>query len=201
MPLQSNLSKCIITIISVTLVLLLVDFFFFQSLNAIAITTAIITNFTINPLWSWGITILLLSIVGIVLLTIIRRRRDFRIQLQSHLVNAEQITLIELAQKLDTTPARIEVELKRMTSSKVRKPSGLLVISQGKHVYLGEKLLEKITELYKQIFTRGEIAGKLQMVRADLDKAVDHLIERGTIEKRKEETKDKVRPSYRRGTR
>lgn len=201
MPMKSNLSKCIITVICITAIFLLVDFFFFQFQNAITIATAITTNFTINPLLSWGITILLLSILGIVILTIIRRRRDFRIRLKNLLVDAEQITLLELAQKLDTTPAKIEVELKRMVSSRVRTLSGLLVISQGKYVYLGEKLLEKITDLYKQELTRGEIAGKLQMVRADLDKAVDYLVERGVIEKRKEETKDKVRPSYRRGTR
>ena len=201
MPLQSTLSKCIITVISVAVVLLLVDFFFFQFQNAIAITTGILTYFSINPLLNWSITILLLSIVGIIILAVVRRRRDFRKRLQSQLLDTEQITLIELAKKLDTTPARIEVELKRMASSKVRKLSGLLVISQGKHVYLGEKLLDKITDLYEQKLTRGEISGQLQMVRADLDKAVDYLIEKGVIDKRKEETKDKVRPSYRRGTR
>lgn len=201
MPFQSNLSKSIIAIISIAVILLLVDFFVFQFVNTIELTTAIASNFIYNPLLSWSITILFLSIVGIIILMIVRRRRDFRIQLQSHLVDAEQITLLELAQKMDATPARIEVGLKRMASSKVRKLSGLLVISQGKYVYLGERLLEKITELYKQNSSRGEIAGRLQMVRADLDKAVDYLIEKGTIEKRKEETKDKVRPSYRRGTR
>ena len=201
MPLQSTLSKCIITVISVAVVLLLVDFFFFQFQNALAIKTGIITYFSINPLLNWSITIILLSIVGIIILALVRRQRDFRKRLQSQLLDTEQITLIELAQKLDTTPAKIEVELKRMASSKVRKHSGLLVISQGKYVYLGEKLIDKITDLYKQTLTRGEISGQLQMVRADLDKAVDHLIEKGLIDKRKEETKDKVRPSYRRGTR
>lgn len=200
MPLQSTLSKCIITVIIVAVVLLLVDFFFFQFQNAIAITTGILTYFSINPLLNWSITIILLSIVGIIILALVRRR-DFRKRLQSQLLDTEQITLIELAKKLDTTPARIEVELKRMASSKVRKLSGLLVISQGKYVYLGEKLLDKITDLYEQKLTRGEISGQLQMVRADLDKAVDYLIEKGVIDKRKEETKDKVRPSYRRGTR
>ncbi len=201
MPLQSTLSKCIIAVISVAVVLLLVDFFFFQFQNAIAIKIGILTYFSINPLMNWSITILLLSIVGIIILAVVRRRRDFRKRLQSQLLDTEQITLIELAKKLDTTPARIEVELKRMASSKVRKLSGLLVISQGKYVYLGEKLLDKITDLYEQKLTRGEISGQLQMVRADLDKAVDYLIEKGVIDKRKEETKDKVRPSYRRGTR
>ncbi|MFX1474670.1 MAG: hypothetical protein ACFFCO_04205 [Promethearchaeota archaeon] len=201
MPLQSTLSRCIITAICVAVVLLLVDFFFFQFQNAVFISTGIITQFTINPMASWGITFLLLSLVGIVILVVFRRRRDFRKRLLSLLADAEQITLLELAQKLDVTPAKIEVELKRRASSKVRKLSGLLLISQGKYIYLGEKLLDKITELYQQKLTRGEIAGRLQMVRTDLDKAVSHLIERGVISKRKEEIKEKVRPSYRRGTR
>ena len=70
MPIRSNLSKCIIAVIFVTVILLLVDFFVFQFQNTIDVATAITLNFTTNPLMSWGITIVLLSILGIAILLI-----------------------------------------------------------------------------------------------------------------------------------
>jgi predicted transcriptional regulator len=121
--------------------------------------------------------------------------------LKTELSEAERITLLELAQKLDATPAKIEVELNRMAKSKVTRFQGLLIISQGKHVYIGEKLLNRIIDSYNEGQPRGEMANDLQISRAELDKTIDILMEKGAIEEREEKVTQKVRPSYRRGTR
>ena len=89
----------------------------------------------------------------------------------------------------------------KMCRNRVTKFRGLLIISQGKHVYIGEKLLNKITELYNEGQPRGEIANSLRISRAELDKTIELLIEKGQIKEREEKVTRKVRPSYRRGTR
>jgi predicted transcriptional regulator len=88
-----------------------------------------------------------------------------------------------------------------MSSSRVTKFQGVLITSQGKHVHIGEKLLNKIIESYNEGQLRGEIANSLQISRAELDKTIELLIEKGVIEEREEKVTRKVRPSYRRGTR
>lgn len=198
---RSRISKFLITILGIILFILIVDFLLFQLQNTIAISTIITVSYSSNPLVSWTMTILLLSLVTLIVIGIIRRRREFLQRLKDQLDEAERITIVDLAQRLDVTPAKIEIELNRMVSSKVRRFPGLIIISSGKHIYLGEKLLTRIVELHEQEYTRGEIAGSLQLVRADLDKAIIHLVEKGLIEDREEQRVEKVRPSYRRGTR
>ena len=108
---------------------------------------------------------------------------------------------VELAHKLDATPARIEVEMNRFVRSKVTKFPGLLIISQGKHIYLGQKLIDQIIDAYNEGEPRGDIANKHQISRDEIDKSITHLIDAGILEEREEKTTRKVRPSYRRGTR
>ena len=157
--------------------------------------------FAVNPLLSWGLLILIISVTFLIGGLLYYRRRLFIRHLRAELNEAERLTLIELAQKLDKTPAKIEVELKRLSSSRVTRFQGLLIISQGKHVYIGEKLLNKIIESYNEGQPRGEIANSQQISRAELDKTIEILVEKSTIEEREEKVTRKVRPSYRRGTR
>ncbi len=201
MGLLSAISKILLTIFGVAIVLLIIDFLLFQSQNTIALITAIQTAFAVNPLLSWGPLILVISIVLLIGALLFYRRRLFIRHLKMELNEAERLTLIELAQRLDKTPAKIEVELNRMATSKVTRFQGLLIISQGRHVYIGEKLLNKIIESYNEGQTRGEIANSLQISRSELDKTIELLIEKGVIEEREEKVTRKVRPSYRRGTR
>jgi hypothetical protein len=197
----STLSKILLTIVGIAVVLLIIDFFLFQSQNTTALLEAIQLTFTVNPLASWGVLILIVSIVTLIGGLLFYRRRLFLRNLKNELNEAERITLIELAQNLDETPAKIEVELNQMASSKVSRFQGLFIISQGKHVYIGEKLLNKIIESYNEGQPRGEISNDLQISRSELDKTIELLIEKGAIEEREEKVERKVRPSYRRGTR
>ncbi|MFX1509885.1 MAG: hypothetical protein ACFFBR_06230 [Promethearchaeota archaeon] len=197
---KSGISKVLLTIIGITVVLLVIDFALFQSQNTIALVTAIQTAFAINPLISYGIVGLIVSIAILITGLLYYRRRLFIRNLKNELKDAERIPLIDLAQKLDETPAKVEVELNRMARSKVTKFQGMLIISQGKHVYMGEKLLNKIIESYNEGQPRGEIANSNQISRAELDKTIELLIEEGRIEEREEKVTRKVRPSYRRGT-
>ncbi len=201
MPLKSALSKILLTLFGIAIVLIVIDVLLFQSQNITALFTAISNIFLFNPIMSWGIVILLISLISIIGFALFYRRRTFVQNLKQELEEAERITLIDLAQKLDETPTKIELELNRMTSSKVSRFQGLLIVSQGKHVYIGKKLLNEITESYNQEQSRGEIANSLQISRDEVDKAIDYLTEKGVIEEREEKTTRKVRPSYRRGTR
>lgn len=201
MPLQSALSKIIATILGIAIVLIIVDIFLFQSLNTQAILTLLITVYAVNPIVSWGVTIFIGTFLLFIGAILINRRRRFVGELKRELEEADRLTLIELAKKLDETPAKIEIELNRMTSSKLRGIKGLLIISQGKHVYLGKNLLDQIIDLYNQENTRGQIAGELQLRRDELDKAISYLVKNGSIKEREEKETRKVRPSYRRGTR
>jgi DNA-binding MarR family transcriptional regulator len=178
-----------------------VDWLFFQSKNASTIAAALVTSYSQNPVGSWGVTFLIVSLVAFVAVVLFRHRREFLNRLKAQLAAAERITFVDLASKTDVTPARIEAELTRMARSRIRRLPGLVIVSQGKHVYLGEKLLNQIIELYQQKRTSGEIAGSLQIVRDELDKAITHLVEKRLIERREELTTQKIRPSYRRGTR
>ncbi len=198
---QSTLSKILLTIIGIAVVLLVIDFLLFRSQNTNALITAIQIAFAVNPLLTWGFLILIVSIVFLIGGLLFYRRRLFIRNLKNELNEAERITLIDLAQRLDVTPAKIEVELNRMASSKVTKFQGLLIISQGKHVYIGEKLLSKIIESFNEGQPRGEISNSLQISRSELDKTIELLIEKGELEEREEKITRKVRPSYRRGTR
>jgi hypothetical protein len=181
--------------------LLVVDWLFFQSRNASTIASALVMSYSLNPLGSWGFTFLLVSLVMLVAVVLFRRRREFLNRLKAQLAAAERITFIDLAAKTEVTPAKIGAELSRMARSRIRRLPGLVIVSQGKHVYLGERLLSRIVELYQEKRSLGEIAGSLQVVRDELDKAIAHLVEKGLIEKREEQTTQKIRPSYRRGTR
>jgi hypothetical protein len=201
MSLKSALSKLFAVILGIAIILIIIDIIFFQSQNTTNLIQAILLTFSVNPILSWGIVIFLVSIIIFISLVIFYRRRIFVSNLKTELEDAERITLVELAQHLDETPARIEVELNRMTSSRVSRFQGLILISQGKHVYLGEKLLTKIIESYNDGQPRGEIANSLQISRDELDKAIDYLISENKIKEREEKTVRKVRPSYRRGTR
>lgn len=201
MSLQSAISKIIVGVVAIIVVFLALDVVFFQALNTKALATAIFTAVSINPVLSWGIIILIVALSFFIIILLFYRRRLFIGELKDELEKAERISLIELAQKLDETPAKIEVELNRMASSKVTKFQGLLIISQGKHVYLGQKLIDEIVEYYNDEIPRGDIANALQISRDELDKAIDYLIEKRIIEEREEKTTQKVRPSYRRGTR
>jgi predicted transcriptional regulator len=198
---QSTFSKILLTIFGIAVVLLIIDFLFFQSLNTIALATAIQTAFVVNPLLSWGLIILIISVAFLIGGLLYYRRRLFIRHLRAELNEAERLTLIELAQKLDKTPAKIEVELNRLSSSRVTRFQGLLITSQGKHVYIGEKLLNKIIESYNEGQPRGEIANSLQISRAELDKTIELLVKKSAIGEREEKVTRKVRPSYRRGTR
>jgi hypothetical protein len=197
---QSTISRILLTFFGIAVVLLVIDFLFFQSLNTIALMTAIETSFTVNPLLSWGLTIFIISIALLFGGLLYYRRRLFIRHLKNELNETERITLIDLAQKLDEKPAKIQVELNQMASSKVTKFPGLLITSQGKQVYIGEKLLNKIMESYAEGQPRGEIADSLQISRSELDKTIEYLIAKGSIEEREEKVTQKVRPSYRRGT-
>jgi len=201
MSLKSALSKLFAVIFGIAIILIIIDTIFFQSQNTTNLIQAILVAFSVNPILSWGIVIFLVSIILFIGLVIFYRRRIFVSNLKTELEDAERITLVELAQHLDETPARIEVELNRMANSRVSRFQGLLLISQGKHVYLGEKLLTKITESYNDGQPRGEIANSLEISRDELDKAIDYLISENKIKEREEKTVRKVRPSYRRGTR
>ncbi|MFX1318975.1 MAG: hypothetical protein ACFE9D_03650 [Promethearchaeota archaeon] len=201
MGLLSALMKIILTFLGIAVVLLIIDFFLFQSQNITALLTAIQLAFTLNQLASWGILILIISIIALIGGLLFYRRRLFIRNLKNELNEAERITLIELAQRLEEKPARIEVELNRMANSKVTRFQGLLIISQGKHVYIGEKLLKEIVESYNEGQPRGEIANALQISRSELDKTIELLIDKEEIEEREEKVTRKVRPSYRRGTR
>lgn len=201
MSLKSTLSKLLAAIFGIAIILIIIDILFFQSQNTTNLINAIQAAFAVNPVLSWGIVIFLVSIILFIGLVVFYRRRIFVSNLKTELEEAERITLVELARHLDETPAKIEVELNRMASSRVTRFQGLLLISQGKHVYLGEKLLTKITETYNEGQPRGEIANSLEVSRDELDKAIDYLISENKIEEREEKTVRKVRPSYRRGTR
>ncbi len=201
MSLQSTISKIIVAVFAIIVVFLALDVVFFQALNTKALVTAILTAVSINPVLSWGIIIVIVALSFFIIILLFYRRRLFIGELKNELEKAERISLIELAQKLDETPAKIEVELNRMASSKVTKFQGLLLITQGKHVYLGQKLLDEIAESYHDEKPRGDIANTLQISRDELDKAIDYLLEKRIIEEREEKTTQKVRPSYRRGTR
>jgi hypothetical protein len=191
----------VVTTSAIVVFLLIVDWLFFQSKNASTIAAVLVTSYLLNPVGSWGLTFLIASLLALVAVALFRRRRGFLNRLKAQLAAAERITFIELASKTDVTPAKIEAELTGMARSRIRRLPGLVIVSQGKHVYLGEKLLGKIIELYQQKRTPGEIAGSLQVVRDELDKAITYLVQKGLIERREELTTQKIRPSYRRGTR
>jgi len=199
--LRLRASECLVTVLAIVVFLLIMDWLFFQSKNALTIASALVTFYSLNPLGSWGLTVLAFSLVGIVAVVLYRRRRGFLNRLKAQLAVAERITFIELAEKTEVTPAKIEAELSRMARSRIRRLRGLVIVSQGKHVYLGEQLLNRIVELYGQKRSLGEIAGSLHLVRDELVKAIDYLAGKGSIEKREEQTTQKIRPSYRRGTR
>ena len=201
MSLKSTLSKLLAAILGIAIILIIIDILFFQSQNTTNLIQTIQAVFAANPVLSWGIVIFPISIILFIGLVIFYRRRIFVSNLKTELEEAERITLVELARHLDETPAKIEVELNRMAGSRVTRFRGLLLISQGKHVYLGEKLLTKITKTYSDGQPRGEIANSLEISRDELDKAIDYLIDENKIEEREEKTVRKVRPSYRRGTR
>ncbi|MFW9830241.1 MAG: hypothetical protein ACFFD8_00460 [Candidatus Thorarchaeota archaeon] len=201
MSLQSALVKILATILAIALVLFLIDFFLFQAINTTAFITTVTMLFNVNPLLSWFLMIFMVVMISFIGTILFYRRRTFIQNLRTELATAERITLIELAQNLEETPAKIEFELNRMAKSKMTKLPGLLIISQGKHVYFGKLILTKIVELYAEGYSRGEVANSLQISRSELDKALDYLIEKGEIEEREEKTTRKVRPSYRRGTR
>lgn len=201
MRLQLRASECLVTTSVVVVFLLAVDWLFFQFKNASTIASAIVASYSLNPLMSWGFTFLIFSLVAFLAVVLFRRRREFLNRLKAQLAAAERITFIDLAGKTEVTPAKIEAELSRMAGSRIRRLPGLVIVSQGKHVYLGEQLLNRIVELYQQRRSLGEIAGSLQIVRDELDKAITHLVEKGFIERREELTTQKIRPSYRRGTR
>jgi biotin operon repressor len=201
MPFQSTLSKLLLFLSAFIIFLFAIDILFFQTQNIQIIATTILDSFTANPLLSWGITFFLGAIIGLIAFGIYSRRRGFLLRLRAELDEAERVTLIEIARKLEVTPAKIELKIQQLEKSRVRKLGGLLIFSQGKHVYIGENLLAQITKLYSQGLTRGEVAGSLEIVRYEIDKAIDHLIEQGIVEGREEKRVEKVRPSYRRGTR
>jgi len=201
MPTNTTLYKIITAIIGVTLFLLVIDFLFFSSRNLTAVITSIIGYYYQNPIASWGATLIILFIPSILIVTLMKRRRDFLKRLKDKIASAERITLIELARGINETPAKVEVELRRMASSKVRRLPGILMVSRGKHVYLGERLLNKITNLYNEGLTRGEIAAQLQIPRDEVDKAIVYLADEGVIQEREETKPVKMKPSYRRGTR
>ena len=201
MVLQSTSAKLLLTIMGITIVLVIIDFVLFQLDNTTALVNTIITSFELNPIVSWGVVITLVVFGSFIGAILFYRRRLFKSSLRNELIEAERVTLLELAQKLDATPARIEVELNHLMSSKVSKFPGLLLISQGKHVYLGRKLLNQIIDAYNDGEPRGDIANTHQISRDEIDKAITYLIESGILKEREEKTTRKVRPSYRRGTR
>ncbi len=201
MPFQSTLSRLLLFITAVLVFLLAVDILFFQGQNIQTIGTGILDAFATNPVVSWGLTFALGALIGLIAFAIYSRRRNFLLRLRAELDNAERVTLVEIARKLEVTPAKIELKIQQLGQSRVRKLGGLLISSQGKHVYIGEILLDQITNLYSQGLSRGEVAGSLQIVRDEVDKAIDYLVEKGIVEGREEKRAEKVRPSYRRGTR
>jgi hypothetical protein len=201
MALRSTSAKILLTLLGVTIVLIVIDFILFQLQNTTALIDTISLSFSINPLLSWGLVFTVIGIGLFVGVTIFYRRRLFKSNLRNELIEAERITLLELAHKLDVTPARIEVEMNRLADSKVLKLPGLLIISQGKHVYLGQKLLDQIIDAYNDGEPRGAIANTHQISRDEIDKAIAYLVDSGILEEREEKTTRKVRPSYRRGTR
>jgi len=201
MVLQSTSAKIILALIGITIVLIIVDFILFQLQNITALVDVILLSFTINPIVSWGSVIAVVGFGFFIGIVLFYRRRTFKSSLRNELLQAERLTLLELAQKLDATPARIEVEMNRLSGSKVSKFPGLLIISQGKHVYLGQKLLDQIIDAYNDGDPRGDIANTYQISRDEVDKAITHLIDTGILEEREEKMTRKVRPSYRRGTR
>ncbi|MDO8124515.1 MAG: hypothetical protein Q6364_09070 [Candidatus Hermodarchaeota archaeon] len=201
MVLQSTSAKILSAIIGIAIVLIIIDFVLFQLQNITALVDVILLSFELNPIMSWGIVIVVGGFGLFIGVILFYRRRIFKSSLRNELFAAERVTLLELAQKLDATPARIEVEMNRLTSSKVSKFPGLLIISQGKHVFLGQKLLDQIIEAYNEGEPRGDIANTHQISRDEIDKAITYLIDSGVIEEREEKTARKVRPSYRRGTR
>ena len=138
MSLKSTLSKLLAAILGIAIILIIIDILFFQSQNTTNLIQTIQAVFAANPVLSWGIVIFPISIILFIGLVIFYRRRIFVSNLKTELEEAERITLVELARHLDETPAKIEVELNRLVSSRVTRFQGLLLISQGKHVYLGE---------------------------------------------------------------
>ena len=201
MVLQSTSTKLLLTIIGITITLVIIDFVLFQLENTTALINTITMAFALNPIVSWGVIITIVGFGAFFVVILFYRRRLFKSSLRNELLQAERVTLLELAQKLDATPARIEVEMNQLTSSKMSKFPGLLIISQGKHVYLGQKLLNQIIDAYNDGVPRGDIANDYQISRDELDKAITYLIDSGVLIEREEKTTRKVRPSYRRGTR
>jgi hypothetical protein len=201
MVLQSTFAKILLTLLGITIILIIIDFILFQLQNTTIFIQGISSYFSLNPIVSLGVIIFLIGLVFFVGLIIFYRQRIFKSNLRNELHEAERITLIELAQKLDATPARIEVVMNRIMGAKRTKFPGLLIISQGKHVYLGQKLLDQITDSYSDGEPRGDIANTHQISRDEIDKAITYLIDSGILEEREEKTTRKVRPSYRRGTR
>lgn len=201
MPLQSTISKILVAVLGFIIFLLAIDIIFFASRNILTVIDAIRAAFEMDPLVNWGITIFIISIIALITIGLFYRRRNFLQRLKRHLDDTERVTLVELARELDITPAKLEIEINKMISSKVYRIGGLLIISQGRHIYIGEALLEQIIALYEQQHTRGEIAGSLQILRDEIDKVISYLINQGIIEEREERQPEKLRPSYRRGTR
>lgn len=201
MVLQSTSAKILLTLLGFIIVLIIIDFVLYQLQNTTALINVILNSFTINPVVSWGIVITIVVFVMFIGMVLFYRRRIFKSSLRNELLEAERLTLLELAQKLDATPAKIEVEMNRLASSRTSRFPGLFIISQGKHVYLGQKLLDQIIDAYNDGQPRGDIANTHQISRDEIDKAITHLIDSGVLDEREEKTVRKVRPSYRRGTR
>lgn len=201
MVFQSTTAKILLALLGITLILILIDFVLFQLLNTTALIDVVLSSFSLNPIMSWGVIIFVVGFGFFIGLILFYRRRLFKSSLRTELLEAERITLLELAQKLDVTPARIEVEMNRLAGSKVSKFPGRLIISQGKHVYLGQKLLDQIVDAYNDGEPRGDIANTHQISRDEVDKAIAYLVDSGVLKEREEKTTRKVRPSYRRGTR
>ncbi|MFX0169277.1 MAG: hypothetical protein ACFE89_07990 [Candidatus Hodarchaeota archaeon] len=201
MVLQSKPAKILLAVVGITIILIIIDLLLFQWENTTALLQGILTAFSVNPMLSYGVVIFVGGLGFVIASSLFYRRRRFKSSLRHELAEAERITLLDLAQQLEVTPARIEVELNRMASSKVTKFPGLFMISQGKHVYLGQKLLDRIVDSYNDGESRGDIASANQISRVELDKAIAQLVDSGLIEEREEKITRKVRPSYRRGSR
>jgi hypothetical protein len=201
MVLQSTSAKILLALLGFTIVLLIIDFVLYQLQNTTALIDVILSSFTLNPVVSWGIIITIAVFVIFIGIIVFYRRRIFKTRLRNELIEAERLTLLEIAQKLDAKPAKIEVEMNHLARSRTSKFPGLFIISQGKHVYLGQKLLDQIIDAYNNGEPRGDIANTHKISRDEIDKAITHLVDSGVLDEREEKMVRKVRPSYRRGTR
>ena len=95
MSLKSALSKILLTLFAIAIVLIVIDVLLFQSQNITALFTAISNIFLFNPIMSWGIVILLISLISLIGFALFYRRRIFVQNLKQELEEAERITLID----------------------------------------------------------------------------------------------------------